>query len=344
MALLCIAFSLSYGGDGNPIHHWTWTYSKYFSESLSIANTYKKIISFTQENVPPFTQLIFSWNAFRPKKDYFSFYVQVRDAITKKWGSWHHMVDWGDNMQQSYFSKSDGFSSYFHVRLEIDDKKVSDAFRIKVESQKSVSLSLIRNFTVTISDFNNFKPEIYDNVLFKNLPSIHILNVPEVAQFALDHVDKSRICSPVSCSMVTNYITKKRLDPLDFAAGVFDKGLDIYGSWGCNTAHAFEQVGGKMCFFVKRMNSFLDLHAYLLKGIPIIVSVRGNLPGALKSFPHGHLLVVVGWDQRTQELLCHDPAANNDDMVFKRYPLVYFLRAWESSHRLAYIAEAVSRE
>jgi hypothetical protein len=50
-------------------------------------------------------------------------------------------------------------------------------------------------------------------------------------------------------------------------------------------------------------------------------------------------MVIVGWDNDTREVLCHDPAAGNIEGVFKRYPLEHFLRAWERSHRLAYVAE-----
>jgi hypothetical protein len=162
-----------------------------------------------------------------------------------------------------------------------------------------------------------------------------------IAQFALEHEDNGRICSPVSCSMMLQYITGEYKDPLLFAAGAFDTGLGVYGSWGCNMAHAFEQADGKAYFFVKRMNSFVDIHNQLMKGLPVAVSVRGDLPGALKSFPHGHLMVIVGWDHDTRELLCHDPATDNHETVLKRYPLEYFLRAWECSHRLVYVMEPI---
>lgn len=326
--------------EGN--RDWTWIYRKNFAENLRAANTNKKSLMFAHDNVSPFTQLIFSWNAFRPEEGHFSFYVQVRDAATKKWGAWHRMVDWGKDVQQSYLSKSDGFSSYVHVRLETENKKGADAFRIKVEPQKSASLSLVHGICVALSDFNSFKAESHKNI-DSGLPSVHLSNIPSIAQFALEHEDKGRICSPVSCSMVVHYMTGKYKDPLDFAAGAFDIGLGVYGSWGCNTAHAFEHSDGKIHFFVRRMNGFADIHQQLVQSLPVVVSVRGNLPGALKPFPQGHLIVVVGWDSDTHEVLCHDPACDNHGDVFKRYPLEPFLRAWECSHRLSYVAEPVNK-
>jgi hypothetical protein len=139
--------------------------------------------------------------------------------------------------------------------------------------------------------------------------------------------------------MVAHYLTGQYKDPLDFAFSAFDSGLGAYGSWSCNVAHAFEICVGKVYFFVRRMNSFKDVHRKLMQGIPVIVSIRGILPGAFQSFPNGHLMVIVGWDSDAREVLCHDPACESNEKVFKRYPLEHFLRAWESSHRLAYIAE-----
>lgn len=326
------------GSDNSNNKDWTSVYHKRCNAVMRVHNKNKKNVFFCHEGVQPFTQLVFSWNALRPEQGYFSFYAQVRDAQTKKWGTWHHMADWGADVQKTYLSKSDGISSFVHVRLEMNDKKVADAFRIKIVPYKKASLSLVYSIAVALSDFNTFKPE---NVVNSELQPIHIKGLPTIAQFALEHEDNSRICSPVSCTMLVQYLTGNYRDPLEFAAKSFDAGLGVYGSWPCNTAHAFEECNGSMHFMVRRMNAFADLHEQLIKGMPVVVSVRGNLPGALKSFPHGHLLVVVGWDNETRQVLCHDPAAETNEMVFKRYPITDFLRAWECSHRLSYVVDPV---
>ena len=137
--------------------------------------------------------------------------------------------------------------------------------------------------------------------------------------------------------MVVQYLTGNVFDLAEFIAAIFDEGLGVYGSWQCNVAHMFDACKGKMNFFVRRANSFMDIYHSLEKNMPVIVSVRGELPGALKPFPHGYLMVIVGWDQAAAEVICHDPAAEKDDEVVKRYPIEPFLRAWERSHRLMYI-------
>src|SRR5437764_13392198 len=105
------------------------------------------------------------------------------------------------------------FSSYIHVRLETDDKKGADAFRIKVEPHKSAVLSLIHGMSVALSDFTRFNPQAPQSI--DTLQSVCLSNIPSIAQFALEHEDKSRICSPVSCSMVVHYVTGKYQDPLE---------------------------------------------------------------------------------------------------------------------------------
>ena len=333
----CTYFFMTQTIDKNCFSHqeWTWVHSQLFNRKMRMVNTHKKELLFKKENINPFTQLIFSWNIIRPEKGYFSFYIKVRDAQTKKWGEWHTIADWGENIQKTYLSKSNGLSSFVHVRLELDTQKSADSFLIKIEPHDEAHLGLLYGLSAAVSHFGLFKAESCDDIK-QHLKSVIISNMPTIAQYTFDHVDKNRICSPVSCAMVVQYITGNAVNLSDFIAAIFDEGLSVYGSWQCNVAQVFDICKGKMNCFVRRANSFIDLYHYLEKQLPVIVSVRGELPGAFKPFPHGHLMVIVGWSKETGEVICHDPAAESDDMVIKRYPLESFLRAWERSHRLMY--------
>jgi len=322
---------------------WTSFHSKKFSYDMRLHNTLKKTFIFEKTSIIPFTQLICSWNALRPQQGYFSFFAQVHDATTKKWGDWHHMADWGCGVQKTYARESNGISSYAHVRLEVDAKKNADGFRIKIEAHDGAFLNMLHGLFATTSDYDSFVPESADDII-PHMESVMIENLPKIAQFALDHKDNNRICSPVSCAMVVGYMSDSELDPCAFADGVFDEGLSIYGSWACNVAHAFDVSKARVYFFIKRCNSFGDVHYQLMQGLPVIVSVRGTLPGALKPFPSGHLLVIIGWDKERGEVICHDPAAECHDDVLKRYALDDFLRAWERSYRLSYQVEPFSKK
>ncbi len=327
--LLCIS--------GAEMHGWVWTYKKYFSEEEAQANQARDSLVFAKTDVPHFTQLIFSWNAKRPTSGHFSFYGQVRDAKTKKWHDWHKMIEWGNNKQCSYLSKTASGSEHYHVRLELPLDAPADAMRLGVYTHDGADVSLIRGLFATTAHMGQFESEPLSAI--KKLPSVRVERVPRLSQKSLAHDDKDSMCSPTSTTMLTSHIAKMQVDPIIFAKNAYDHGLGAYGSWPFNTAHAYELSDGKAWFHVARLPSFSALHAKLQQDIPVVVSVRGPLKGAPKDYPKGHLLVVVGWDQKKSKVLCHDPAIEGHHNTFIAYDAKSFMNAWESSRRLAYIAE-----
>ncbi|MCA9769895.1 C39 family peptidase [Candidatus Dependentiae bacterium] len=319
---------------------WTWLHQKNFGVYEQARNSGRKELIFRKANIKPFSQLVFSWNAFRPKRGHFSFFVQSHNQRTKTWGPWHKMVDWGLAIQRSYSSGASGKQQYLYVRLETGDQ-LSDAFCIKIVSNGGADLSLVKGLSVNVADFSKFKPELLTNHTML-LPSIYIRGVPRVSQFLVRHPNNDALCSPTACSMVTYFVRNEPVDVAQFAHNVFDQGLQQYGSWPFNTAHAFEACAGACRFVTARIHSFKGLHEQLCKGMPVVVSVRGKLSGAPKVYDNGHLLVVVGWDKNNKQIITHDPAARSTQAVLKKYPIKSFLAAWERSRRLAYIAQPVN--
>lgn len=338
--LIGIMVSQAMYGQEEP---WTWLHRKVFSKQDSIENGQKKEIAFVKEGCESFTQLVFSWNALRDKKGYFSFWVRVHNKTNGQWGSWHKMVEWGSGVQRSFVSKGKDNTRYLHVRLELDGEDHADAFCIKILSHDDADLSLIKSFAVALSDYQKFKPELIDKKGLK-FSSVRIKSVPKKAQLSLDHIRSNHMCSPTSCSMLTSFLAGNDIDALNFAHKSFDEGLDAYGSWPFNTAHAFELCDQKAWFAPVRLHSFQRLHNQLKQGIPVVVSVRGMIEGAPKSYDNGHLLVVVGWDSQKQLVICHDPAFDHADKIVKQYPVKSFLSAWERSYRLAYLADLIVKE
>lgn len=319
---------------------WASLYHKKVSETEAEEAAKINSLLFVKQSVPEFTQLLCSWNATRPKKGHLVFYAQARNAHSKKWGSWHHMIEWGNNVQQSHATKSDGFTKYIHVRLETELLQRADAFRIKVVGAKGASVQAVKGLAVTVVNMHNFTSEKITPRI-RELASVYLSRVPKISQIALNHPDSNRICSPVSCTMLTQYLTGLSINPTRFAKLSYDEGLNAYGSWPFNMAHAFECCKGKNWFYNTRLNSFVDLHKQLMRGLPVVVSVRGHLTGAPKPFPLGHLLVVTGWDKKTQEVVCHDPSIEEHHLVLQRYKLSDFLVSWERSRRLTYWVEPV---
>ena len=320
------------------------------SEDVAWSNLYKKVFTVGDKkrlfhkkecifyhSSALFTQLLFSWNAKRPKRGYFRFYVAARDANTKKWYPWHTMIDWGRGVQKSYLNPKKGSTGYYHVRLEIPIGHSADAFKISVRPFNGATLSDLDGLFINTIHKKRFKAEHSRN--FSKFASAKLTGVPKRSQRILKHPRAKAMCSPTSLSMLTEFLGKKPQDPLEVARKVYDKGLDAYGSWPFNTAYAFELCDGSHRFFIQRLNSFRDLHILLQKGIPVIVSVRGSLKGAQKPYKNGHLILVVGWNKEKRHLICHDPAFYSDHETLSHYHINDFLPAWEKSRRLSYVGE-----
>ncbi|MCL4229932.1 C39 family peptidase [Candidatus Dependentiae bacterium] len=336
----CVVLGLGSIISAQPdTREWTWNYVKRFNAHERKNHALLPHLVFAKAGIAPFSQLVFSWNAVRPSHGHFSFLVQVRNNKTGVWGSWHKMFDWGASIQRSYYSASDGCAHYVHVRLEVDKTQLADAFRIKIEAHDGAHLSSVRCCTVNVSDLTHFATEV--NNSFSHLSSVYVAHVPRLSQMVLNHVRASELCSPTSSSMVASYISDRGIDPVEFAQRSFDSGLNTYGSWPFNMACAYEYGNDYAHFFTTRCSSFSALHHYLERSIPVAVSVRGTLEGAPKSYPKGHLLVVVGYDAQSNEVICHDPACASHDATQMRYQLQDFLKAWERSRRLAYVAERI---
>jgi hypothetical protein len=330
--LLLLALSLN-----SFASNWTWSYRKRFSGSELDNLSGKAHVTFAKITNSKFKQLIFSWNAYRPRQGYFTFYAKTRDSKTKKWSSWYKMVEWGSAVQRSHFiGKPKGQPDYVYVRLEQPTRQYADGFRLKVEAHGQAKLSDLRSLSVSTSDLTKFKIEPVAR--YAKFNSVRIKGVPKQSQMVLNHNDKKKMCSPTATGMMVGYFNRKSVNTLDFAKKVYDHGLGAYGSWPFNAAHAFELCPSKT-FRVVRLNSFADLYQYLKHKRPVVVSVRGRLNGAPKDYKFGHLLTVVGWDQKNKTVICHDPAIEGSRNVKRDYKLSHFLRAWESSHRLAYVAE-----
>lgn len=313
---------------------WTNVYKTCFNQVEMEKNADKAEIVYQQTNILPFTQLIFSWNAMRPEQGYFTFYAQVRDAQTKEWYDYHKMIDWGSTVQRSHYSRSKG-STFCYARLEIENNKKADGFRIKAIATHQGDLGKLKALVANVSDFTQFQPEPWKEH-GKNLNSIFIKGVPQSSQFWIDHPKNDVMCSPTSMSMVVGSLKKEKLDPLTFADYSYDQGLNAFGNWPFNTAHAYEMCDQKIIFYPVRLSAFTDLYRLLKNKIPVVVSVHGPLQDAPRPYKKGHLLVVVGYDAKTQRVLCHDPAFESDDTVFTSYDIHQFIRAWERSRRMTY--------
>lgn len=324
MVCMCLITSL----------HGQWV-SRYHSVLPLMNLTDKAQSIFERTDIAPFSQLIWSFGA--PDKILnLEFYIQVRDAHTKQWGTWIKMLEYHQGKYTTFVNDLKGGQGYFHVRYEMGKNHRADGFKIKALAPDNKSFALVY-LTVTTSAVDLFQPEQALKVA-PGKRSIHLNKVSKISQFKVDHPRNNEICSPSTCTMLINYVLKKPYNPLHVAQSVYDHGLARYGSWPCNMAYANQCAHGKFYFYVTRMSGFAELHSVLAQGVPVGVSITGPITGGATEYKSGHLILIVGWDARKKEILCHDPAHDLNQSCPIRYKLADFLSAWEKSRRLAYVA------
>lgn len=295
------------------------------------------ILESAEFSLPPFTDLVASWNCTTPAGTFVELSVQVR--VQGTWSRWFSYGKWAD-----------GGANVGSVKGQRDDKALLDVdlLRVLAGSADAVRFKLHLTRTATGTADSRFQipgdPLTGPRVRLVAFtvspvdpvpePYVHVdvaLHVPFRAQLPIPDIGRI-ICSPTSLAMVMHYYGHNE-DTEQVAAGARDNGAGIYGNWSYNVAYAGERG---FTAWVERCSSFEDVKEYLKRGVPVTASIRtakdDPLPGAVMPYPAGHLLVVTGLAEEDGEpyVLVNDPAAHSDDDVPRRYPLERFLPTWRN--------------
>lgn len=284
-----------------------------------------------EEDLPFFDELILSWNALRPLKGSYQFYISVKVG---EWSPWLLYASWGSNHQSGYKNSSLEYPvSVYQDVFKVTDEKKASAFRVKVVPEGTSSLEGIHGLHAYVNGESIKNKKEGDTYYFTSSS----LNVPGISQMVVKHSRCKDFCSPVSTLAVTRYLFQNHLHIDSFAKNVWDEGFDIYGNWSLNVAEASSHLGLLWMCWVERLNTFDEILYSLAKGCPVVVSVRGPLPGSALPYAKGHLLVVKGFDAENQRVLCMDPAFPSDEETDVYYPVSDFIEAWSRRGFLAYM-------
>lgn len=282
-----------------------------------------------EQNIFPFNELIISWNALRPARGNYRISASVK---SNSWSPWLSFAEWGADGQKTFASKPDGsLAASYQDIITLADGHWADAFRIKVEGPSTLeTFDALYACASNLLKFELHSPPRLDPI---RLP-IESLR----SQMALDHPRHKDLCSPTSTCMAIDFLLKKRIaDPIDFAEKAHDNGFDIYGNWVLNVAESYQKLSGRYPCLVKRLANFAELHSHLMKGLPVVASIKGPLPQAPLPFQGGHLLLIMGWDSEKESVLCADPAFPTDAETLTSYPIKDFLAAWGRRKNLCYL-------
>lgn len=288
-----------------------------------------------EEDIPPFDELMISWNALRPSTGSYQIYVSVKVG---HWSPWLLYCSWGSDGQFSYHNTAPCSSvRVFQDTLEILESKKGTGFHIKVVAKENAPI----NTTDKMHVYTNSGTVLDPHQKLSHASPIH-LQVEGLSQMALQHIRHKDLCSPTSTTAVLRYLLKNdRLDPIHFANSVWDGGFDIFGNWVFNVAQASVELGPSWNAWVEKLNGFNDIYAHLQKGIPVVVSVRGPLLGSPFPYATGHLIAVIGYRPENNTVICMDPAFSTNRETHVFYPLEEFQKAWERRGKVAYIFDRV---
>ncbi len=281
-------------------------------------------------NISPFNELIVSWNGFRPETGKWTFWVSL---FQDEWSPWLKYAEWSASSQKTFHSHSEGSFAETYQDTAHSKKGDCTGYRIRLDAENGADHSSLKTLYACTSDLQKqaIRPPT------ENL-SFVLLAAPKQSQMILDHPRHKDLCSPTSTSTALNYLLKQQaVQPLDFASKIHDDEWDIYGNWILNTAQAYQETAGQFRCHVERLNQFSDLHRYLVQDLPVVVSVRGPLPGAPHPYRSGHLICIIGYEPEQKRVYCIDSAFPDNTSTLTSYPLNDFLTAWSKRGNIAYV-------
>lgn len=296
--------------------------------------------SCSEESIAPFNEMIISWNGSRPIQDTYLISFRLRVQLSPKdtqpqWTPWMSYALWGCDGQASFCENNPSF----HTKIDEDVISLqngfsANGFQVKVSSTTHSTLPIdIRSLHIYTED----STQTSSSLSAEQGKSTSPLNVPQISQLTLQHPRNRDLCSPTSLTSALSFLMSTPIDPLNTPQEVWDKRSNIFGNWVFNTAYASTVLGSKFSVWVERLSGFDSLYAILQKGLPVIVSIRGTLKGALIPYKSGHLIVIRGYNHEKKTVLCMDPAYPDDSMTYVEYDLDEFMEAWKRRRYIAYI-------
>jgi Peptidase_C39 like family len=306
-------------------------FAKTYERDLTKEEREKTECVWILEKTEPFDELIVSWNGMRPEMGTWTFWVSVR---LLEWSPWIKYAEWGVGVQKTFKHASLGSKVESYQDAVFSKEGLMCGFQVKATAENGADLKQLDALFVCLSDLSRHAVQVPE----APLQTIQLPSVPRRSQLKLGHPRPNDLCSPTATSTAINYLLgAAKTDPISFAEKVHDSEFDIYGNWILNTAQGYQELGGDFRCRTERLPSFSTLHSYLLRGLPVIVSIRGPLVGSYRPMTFGHLVCVTGYDAKLGRVHCIDSGFPEDEQTDVSYPLKDFLDAWGRRQNIAYV-------
>lgn len=275
----------------------------------------------------PCSEAAVSWSGERPEKGRVTFLVSVRQK--EAWSPWLYYAEWGNRGQIMFRDDLDTVRS---CEGALQMKGVlCDGVRVQAIASGGADLDRLHGLSV------HPVPSKGPETPTEELAFVFIESVPRFSLIALRHLRHLDLSLPTCMAILLNYaFGDNRVDPVEFASRVIDDDTGFYENWSFNAAEASHRL--QLPVEWRYLASFDELHALLLQGYPVIASILGYLPGAVRSHRTEHALCVIGYDPAGPSVQCIDPSFPNAKAALISYPLADFLKAWGKSHgRASYL-------
>lgn len=295
-------------------------------------------LTLPQLKLPPFKQLVASWNAYTPGES--TVEVEARILVDKKWSLWHTFGKWGINVMKSSAKAdiADPIAKLDTDTLLVRGNHVATAVqtRVHLRSANKNESPILKLISVSGSPKDGAFTRATDSERVSR-----VIDAPAYSQEIRDGKLAPVICSPTTISMAMNAQGKEVL-PEEAAYRNYDLAYRGFGNWAFSTAMA-GAYGFKSyaCFTdISKLKREVD------RGYPVGVSVQYTNNPQNHKLPYvenapgdtaGHLLLVTGFVTQEDEefVVVNDSYAPSNESANRVYKMDQFKRAWHSN--LAYI-------
>lgn len=284
----------------------------------------------------PFDQVIVSWNAIAPKNTLLG--VEARAATGEGWSRWYHLGWWDATnsviTRTSVKNQKDKNGNVDTDTLLLSNPSTELQIKLSLYSTEAGTSPSVRLIACSLAHSAEVpKPSWSERILGE----LH-LDVPEISQ--LDYPPRGNVwCSPTSVTMVMNYWASQKgkdswkADVRSAAGAIHDEAWGGTGNWTFNTAFAGSHPG--LVAYCTRLKGYSEAEKWLAAGVPVVLSISANILHGRGESGGGHLVVLVGFDEKGNPIV-NDPYAKTEEgqRVQRVYDPDRLLRAWQNKSSL----------
>jgi hypothetical protein len=281
----------------------------------------------------PWDEMIVSWNAVTEYGTYLR--VEARAISQGKPTPWFIMGLWSSNTEryprESVLGQTNEFGRVATDTLTFSRSHQRFQIRLTLGGEYMTKPAL-KYVGLSFADTKAEAPVLPPNKKAWGT----ILPVPEKSQMA--YPNGKTLCSPTTVSMLMSFWSQKldrpdlNRDVPEIAENTFDRNWNGAGNWAFNMAYAGSFK--KMRAYVTRFSDVSELEDWVLKGVPVGLSVCYDRLRGKKTGPNGHIVTLVGFTEKGDPII-NDPGTLEG--VQKVFPRRYLINAWAYSRNTVYL-------